>query len=86
MGCRQGAYCLADSIVAPPQTFIVKPTRAFPGSSDGKESACNAGDLGLIPVSRSFPGKGMATLSSMLARRIPRTDHRVSKSQTRLSN
>ena len=21
----------------------------FPGSSDGKESACNAGDLGLIP-------------------------------------
>ena len=23
----------------------------FPGGSDGKESACNAGDLGLIPVS-----------------------------------
>ena len=21
----------------------------FPGGSDGKESACNAGDLGLIP-------------------------------------
>ena len=24
-------------------------TIGFPGSSDGKESACNAGDLGLIP-------------------------------------
>ena len=58
MGYRQGAYCLADSIVAPPQTFIVKPTRAFPGSSDGKEPACNSGDLGLIPVSRSSPGEG----------------------------
>ena len=23
----------------------------FPGGSDGKESACNVGDLGLIPAS-----------------------------------
>ena len=30
----------------------------FPGSSDGKESACNAGDLGLIPESWRFPGGG----------------------------
>ena len=30
----------------------------FPGGSDGKESACNVGDLGLIPVSGRFPGKG----------------------------
>ena len=30
----------------------------FPGSSDGKESACNAGDPGLIPwLGRSF-GEG----------------------------
>ena len=28
----------------------------FPGSSDGKESACNAGDLGSIPGSRISPG------------------------------
>ena len=27
----------------------------FPGSSDGKESACNAGDLGLIPGLGRFP-------------------------------
>ena len=30
----------------------------FPGSSDGKESACNAGDLYLIPGSGRFPGEG----------------------------
>ena len=31
----------------------------FPGSSAGKESACNAGDLGLIPGSGSSPGEGI---------------------------
>ena len=30
----------------------------FPSSSDGKESACNAGDLGLIPRSGRSPGEG----------------------------
>ena len=29
----------------------------FPGGSDSKESACNAGDLGSIPGSGRFPGK-----------------------------
>ena len=29
----------------------------FPGGSDGKESACNAGDLGLIPWSGRSPGE-----------------------------
>ena len=29
-----------------------------PGGSDSKESACNAGDLGLIPGSGRFPGEG----------------------------
>ena len=33
-------------------------TVGFPGSSDGKESACNAGDLGLIPGLGRFPGGG----------------------------
>ena len=28
----------------------------FPGGSDGKESTCNAGDLGLIPGSGRSPG------------------------------
>ena len=30
----------------------------FPGGSDGKESACKAGDLGSIPGSGRFPGEG----------------------------
>ena len=30
----------------------------FPGSSDSKESACNAGNLGSIPGSERFPGEG----------------------------
>ena len=38
----------------------------FPGGSDGKESACNVGDLGSIPgLGRSLE-KGMATQSSIL--------------------
>ena len=28
----------------------------FPGGSDGKESACNAGDLGSVPELGRFPG------------------------------
>ena len=32
--------------------------KGFPGGSDGKESASNAGDPGLIPGSGRFPGAG----------------------------
>ena len=32
--------------------------RVFPGGSEGKESACNAGDLGLIPGLGRSPGEG----------------------------
>ena len=31
---------------------------AFPGGSDGQESACNAGRLGLTPGSGRSPGEG----------------------------
>ena len=30
----------------------------FPGGSDGKVSACSAGDLGSIPGLRRYPGEG----------------------------
>ena len=30
----------------------------FPGGSDGKESACNVGDLGCIPGLQRYPGGG----------------------------
>ena len=41
-----------------------------PGGSDIKESACNAGDTGLIPGSGNRLEKGMATYSSILAWKI----------------
>ena len=42
------------------QAFSLFPVvkQGFPGGSDGKESACNAEDLGLIPVSGRSPGEG----------------------------
>ena len=39
----------------------------FPGGSDSKESASNAGDLGSIPRLGRSPEKGKATHSSILA-------------------
>ena len=44
----------------------------FPGGSDGKESACNAGDLGLIPQMGKILGEGYH--SSVPACRIPWTE------------
>ena len=34
----------------------------FPGGSDGKESACSAGDVGSIPGSGRSPGEGNGNL------------------------
>ena len=42
--------------------------------NDSKESACNAGDLGLIPRSGISPEKVMATHSGIPAWKIPRTE------------
>ena len=51
-----------------------KTIKGFPSSSDGKESACNAEDPGLISGSGRSPGEGMAIHSSILAWRIPWTE------------
>ena len=45
----------------------------FPGGSDGKESACNSGDLVSVPGSGRSLEKGMATYSNILAWIIPWT-------------
>ena len=50
------------------------PDLGFPCSSVGKESACSAGDLGLIPGLGRFPGEEMATHSSILAWKISWTE------------
>ena len=65
----------------------------FPGGSDGKESACNAGDPGSIPESGKSPGEenGNPLQYSCLENSMDRGAglvivHGVSKSQTRLSS
>ena len=65
----------------------------FPGGSAGKESTCNVGDLGSIPVLGRVPGEvnsyplqysGLET--SMDRGAWQATVHGVSKSQTQLSD
>ena len=60
----------------------------FPCGSAGKESACNAGDLGSIPGLGWSPGegKGYPLQCSGLENSMYCTDHGVAKSQTWLSN
>ena len=48
--------------------------KGIPGGSDSKESACNAGDLGLIYELEDPPGKEMATHSRILVWRITCTE------------
>ena len=46
----------------------------FPGGSAGKESACNAGDLGSIPGLGRSPGEGNGYPLRILACSIPWTE------------
>ena len=57
-----------------PHTNAFFSKSGFPGGSDGKESACNAGDSGLIPDWEDPLEKGMVTHSSILAWRISWTE------------
>ena len=66
---------------------------SFPGGLEGKETACNAGDLGLIPgLGRSLgEGNGYPLQYSCLENLMDRgawwaTVHGVRKSQTGLSD
>ena len=63
-------------------------TLSFPDSSIGKESACNAGDLGSIPGLGRSPGegKGYPLQYSGLENSRDCIVHGVAKSQTGLSN
>ena len=68
--------------------------RGFPGGSDGKESAYNAGHPGLIPGLRRFFGEGNGYPLQYSCWRIPWTEkpgrlyivHEVLKCQKRLSD
>ena len=66
----------------------------FPGGSDGKESSCNAGDLGSIPRWGKSPGgghgnpcRGESCLENPHGQRnLVATGHGVTKSLTQLNN
>ena len=69
--------------------------KGFPGGSDGKESACNAGDLGLIPgLGRSLgwealwvaEGNSYPLQYSGLENSMECIVHGVTISQTRLND
>ena len=40
------------------QIQYLEDNKDFPGGSEGKASACNEGDPGLIPLSGRYPGEG----------------------------
>ena len=62
------------------------------GGSDGKESACNVGDSGLIPSLGRSPGEGngnplqYSCLENPMTEEPDATVHRVTKSGTRLND
>ena len=67
--------------------------QGFPGGSAGKESACNAGDLGLISGSGRSPGERNGNPFQYSCLEISMDSgawqamvHGVTKSQTRLSS
>ena len=68
-------------------------SKGFPCGSNGKESACNPGDLGLIPGSGRYPGEwnGHPLQYSYLENSMdrgawPATVHGIAKSRTKLSD
>ena len=50
--------CLKFSRQKPGLLIKTNVIPGFPGGSASKESACNAGDLGVIPGLGRFPGEG----------------------------
>ena len=78
------------------RTQVIQPSyplQAFPGGSDGKESACNAGDPGLIPGSGKYPGEENGNPLKYSCLESPMDGgawwalvHGVAKSQARLND
>ena len=57
-------------------------TMGFPGGSDGKESACDAGDLSSIPGSGRSLGEGNGKPLQYSCLENSMTDHEIAKSGT----
>ena len=80
-------------VLFPKQLCSTTESLGFPDDSDGKETACSAGDPGSIPGSGRSPGEGNGNplLYSCLENPLERgawlaTVQVVAKSQIRLSN
>ena len=79
-GC--GQHLLKGTAVHPHSLFLVLSLvygapiecRGFPGGSDGRESACNAGDPGFIPGSGIPPERGNGNPLQYSCWRIPWTE------------
>ena len=98
--CRQTLYRLSHQGRRPRFNSCVRKIRwrrdrlptpvflGFPRGSAGKESACNAGDLGSIPGLGRSPGKGEGyqLQYSGLENSMDCIDYGVAKSRTRLSD
>ena len=76
---------VTEAVSSPYQaTVSFLPPSLYPGGSAGKESACNAGDLGSIPGLERSPGegKGYPPQCSGLENSMDCIVHGVAKSQT----
>ena len=87
---RNGERCVISS---PLSLSIIQKVAGLPGGSVGKESACNVGDLCLIPGLGRSPGGGHSNplqyscLENFMDRGVwQATVHRIAKSRTQLSN
>ena len=81
------------STVLEPVIRALRDQKHLPRGSEGKASACNAGDPGLIPGSGRFPGEGNGNPLQYSCLENPMaggawyaTIHGVAKSWTQLSN
>ena len=85
---RRDHFKLPDEARHQRHCLFNPPVKGFPGGSDSKESAYNAGDMGLIPGSERSPGGGgQPTPIFLLENPMDRgawwaTVHRLAKSWT----
>ena len=90
--CKAELLCLAENsywiLLLKVSKHLLSLYLGFSCGSAGKESACNAGDLGLIPGLGISPGKGKGypLQYSSLENSMDCIVHGVTKSQTRLSD
>ena len=80
-----GVYLLSNSqlhFLQGINQLVLKNTEGVPGGSDGKESTCSVGDLGLVPRE----GKGYPLQYSGLENSTDCITHGVARSRTQLND